>query len=175
MTRVTLIALLCWSCSIPMPAPLNIIKPTTKWVSVNDDVMGGISSGKMQIVGKIGVFSGTLSPENNGGFASVRTQVKPISNEYFKLRVRGDGKTYQLRARTSYGFDGISYKAEFPTTSDEWMEISIPVRDFIPVFRGRRIQAAPLAAADIVQLGFLISGKQYGAFRLEVESLLVQR
>ena len=45
---------------------------TTEWRVVNDGVMGGLSSSTMSAteVGT-GVFSGRLSLENNGGFASI--------------------------------------------------------------------------------------------------------
>ena len=43
--------------------------------TVNDGVMGGRSAGRFKITGdKKMEFSGTLSLENNGGFASVREQ-----------------------------------------------------------------------------------------------------
>jgi hypothetical protein len=44
------------------------------WRIVNDVVMGGISKSEFVILDNaIAVFRGTLSLENNGGFASVRT------------------------------------------------------------------------------------------------------
>jgi NADH dehydrogenase [ubiquinone] 1 alpha subcomplex assembly factor 1 len=44
------------------------------WQTVNDGVMGGDSQGKFKIIDKKTLeFFGTLSLENNGGFASVRT------------------------------------------------------------------------------------------------------
>ena len=45
------------------------------WQNVNDGVMGGISEGKFKITdAKTMEFFGTLSLENNGGFASLRTK-----------------------------------------------------------------------------------------------------
>ncbi len=45
------------------------------WQTVNDGVMGGVSEGKFKITDKKTMeFFGTLSLENNGGFASVRTK-----------------------------------------------------------------------------------------------------
>lgn len=43
-----------------------------QWQTVNDGVMGGRSEGNFRISGKPSMeFFGTLSLENNGGFASV--------------------------------------------------------------------------------------------------------
>src|SRR5215213_57978 len=49
------------------------------WQTVNDGVMGGVSEGKFKITDKKTLeFFGTLSLENNGGFASVRTKAKKL-------------------------------------------------------------------------------------------------
>ena len=45
-----------------------------QWQTVNDGVMGGVSDGRFKINDDKNMeFFGTLSLENNGGFASVRT------------------------------------------------------------------------------------------------------
>ena len=47
------------------------------WRIVNDDVMGGVSSSKLYLNEEQNlVFSGNLSLENNGGFASSRMGFK---------------------------------------------------------------------------------------------------
>ena len=48
-----------------------------EWRIINDVVMGGVSKSSMKL-GSDGSakFSGTLSPDNNGGFASVRAYVE---------------------------------------------------------------------------------------------------
>ena len=44
------------------------------WTIVNDGVMGGVSDGRFRITADQTMeFFGTLSLENNGGFASVRS------------------------------------------------------------------------------------------------------
>lgn len=46
-----------------------------QWQAVNDGVMGGISDGRFRITADQTMeFFGTLSLENNGGFASVRSR-----------------------------------------------------------------------------------------------------
>jgi hypothetical protein len=48
-----------------------------QWQAVNDGVMGGVSDGRFKITDAGTLeFSGTLSLENNGGFASVRTSAR---------------------------------------------------------------------------------------------------
>ena len=55
------------------------VESAREWQSVNDGVMGGVSEGKFKIIDKKTMeFFGTLSLENNGGFASVRTRGKRL-------------------------------------------------------------------------------------------------
>jgi monofunctional biosynthetic peptidoglycan transglycosylase len=146
------------------------------WYVVNDGVMGGISQSQATFTQqKTLLFSGLVSLENNGGFASIRhdTQGTCIGYGYgIRLRVKGDGKTYQLRVRTSDRFDGIAYKADFDTVKDQWQELRIPWEEFQATYRGRFISDAPdLKGDQIRQVGFLIAGRQEGPFELEVEFL----
>ncbi len=66
-----------------------------EWQSVNDGVMGGVSEGKFKITDKRTLeFFGTLSLENNGGFASVRTKAKKLGlgkGDTLVAKVKGDG------------------------------------------------------------------------------------
>lgn len=66
-----------------------------EWQAVNDGVMGGASEGTFEITdGKTLVFFGTLSLENNGGFASVRTKARKLGlqpGDALRVRVRGTG------------------------------------------------------------------------------------
>lgn len=147
-----------------------------KWANVNDVVMGGVSDSAMQLTPDgTAVFAGNLSLKNSGGFASVRTVLerrKYADFAGFQIRVKGDGKRYSFRARNDDRFDGVVYKFDFETAPDEWIEIDLPFAGFVPSFRGRTLNdALPLDNANIVQIGLLISNKQEGAFRLEVERI----
>jgi hypothetical protein len=143
------------------------------WKTVNDTVMGGVSRSSTGR-GDRGafVFAGTLSLENQGGFASVRSPKVDIGltgSHGVAVRVRGDGKTYKLSARTDRAFDGIMYQASFATSADEWTETKIPFGDFAATYHGRVLTDQPPLAADAVSsFGFLISDGQEGPFRLEV-------
>jgi monofunctional biosynthetic peptidoglycan transglycosylase len=143
------------------------------WQAINDGVMGGISSGRMEQSGDGLRFEGQLSLENNGGFASVR---RPIDDDLSKatgvrLRVRGDGRTYQFRLRQDSRFDGVAWRAEFSTNGD-WQTVTLTFDEFIPVFRGRRVpDAGPVVPAAIRQIGFMLADKTAGAFALEIRSV----
>jgi NADH dehydrogenase [ubiquinone] 1 alpha subcomplex assembly factor 1 len=157
--------------------PTSPDEPGT-WQVVNDTVMGGRSASEVRGVESGLLFTGDLSLENNGGFASVRRPVPDGLSEgadRFVLRVRGDGKTYKLRARTDGRFDGVSYERPFDTVAGEVLDLELPLAEFRPVWRGRTVPGQPeLTAAAVRQLGLLISDKQEGTFALEVLALGVR-
>lgn len=149
------------------------------WRIIDDGVMGGESRGEWLLRGGSGFFKGELSLENNGGFSSVRSeplQVTPqASISAFRIRVRGDGRTYQLRVRADADFDGISYRSEFATRAGEWQEISLDLGAFEPVFRGRVLKDCPALRGDMITtVGFLLADKKAGAFHLEVDWIGVE-
>jgi complex I intermediate-associated protein 30 (CIA30) len=146
---------------------------SSAWQIVNDDVMGGVSTSRFQILTNGGaVFSGVVSLENNGGFASVRSS--PARHDLtgcgcFVIRVRGDGRRYKFTARTETGFDAPLYQFAFLTKRGEWEEHRLAFKDFVPTFRGRILTGVPpLDPGKITSVGLLISEKQDGPFQLEV-------
>jgi len=162
--------------------PLNLVRfgaeNPSQWRVINDGVMGGLSRGSIILTNDgTGLFTGELSLENNGGFASVRTMVdSPDLSEYagLEVRVKGDGRTYQLRLRDNQRTDGLAYRAVFQTKIDTWLTVRIPFKEFVPTFRGRIIDGAPvLDTAHIHQVGFMIADKVSGPFSLEIEFVQV--
>ena len=146
---------------------------SSRWAIVNDGVMGGLSRSNMTRTDtETGIFRGDLSLERNGGFASVRTAVAPFGTDTdgLEIRVRGDGRSYQLRLRTDDRFDGVAYRADFATEPRKWTTVRIAFADFQPTYRGRLVrQAGPLDPARVRQLGFLLADKNAGEFDLEID------
>jgi len=143
------------------------------WSIVNDGVMGGRSSSQMESSQEgTALFKGFVSLENNGGFASTRAAIPPLdlsSDEGVILRVRGDGRRYQLRFRVDQSFDGVAYRAEFDTSPGRWMEVKLPFEAFQASYRGSVLHdVEPLDLARIRQVGFLIADKTEGTFSLEI-------
>jgi monofunctional biosynthetic peptidoglycan transglycosylase len=151
-----------------------------KWQAVNDGVMGGVSEGRFKITAdKTMEFSGRLSLENNGGFASVRTKLTNFDirgGDTLVVRVKGDGREYVLNIYTKSRRMAFSYRAPLPTMRDEWMEVSVPLDEFIPTSFGNRVQGmGPVEPDQINSLGFMLSDKQPGPFKLEVEWIKITR
>lgn len=146
---------------------------TAAWEIVNDDVMGGVSRSGLHLTNGVAVFQGEVSLDNNGGFASVRSlpaRHELAGSDAFLIRVRGDGRSYKFTARTDRSLDAPIYQAVFRTKKGQWEEHRLPLKEFVPSFRGRVLSGEPpLAPEKITSMGFLISDKQAGAFRLEIE------
>jgi monofunctional biosynthetic peptidoglycan transglycosylase len=143
------------------------------WRPVNDNVMGGLSRGRLRVTPEdTAVFEGEISLENNGGFSSVRGSLGRMDLSRFEglaVRLRGDGREYQIRLRTGATLDGIAYRARLTPSADSWQVVKVPFAEFVPTFRGRRpVGAPPLDIREIRQLGFLIADEQAGPFRLEI-------
>jgi len=143
------------------------------WIAINDDVMGGISQSCIELSpAATAIFSGQLSLENNGGFASIRRRADIYQLNGcngIMLKIKGDGRTYQFRVKTDDQYDGIGYRALFATDARQWQIISLPFANFSASFRGRPVPGAPLLRPEqIKQIGFLLADKQQGSFSLEI-------
>ena len=142
-----------------------------RWYVVNDSVMGGVSNSQVTQTQESLLFIGNVSLDNNGGFASIRTEIdtQGQNTKTVALRVKGDGQTYQLRLRTTNYLDGAAYTHSFKTVKNEWIDINFAPSDFTLTYRGRVLEQQPIIDFDdIKQLGFMIAGKQEGKFKLEV-------
>lgn len=146
------------------------------WVSINDNVMGGVSQGSVSTTEDSCLsFSGAISFKNHGGFASIRTLPRDFDLGGYKgirITVNGDGRVYQFRLRPDGNLDGVAFRQEFSTTANTWLSIDLPFASFLPTYRGRILQdVKPIVAAEIRQIGFLIADKVEGPFRLLIDEI----
>jgi monofunctional biosynthetic peptidoglycan transglycosylase len=145
-----------------------------QWQTVNDGVMGGRSDGRFSVSEKGTMeFLGTLSLKNNGGFASVRSRPRELSlkeGDTLVARVKGDGRRYTLNLYVARRRMAYSYRVEFQTKKDEWIEIRAPLEDFVATSFGRTVKnARPVGSLDVNSVGFLLGDKKAGPFKLEVD------
>lgn len=138
------------------------------WIVVDDGVMGGKSAGNFtQNADGDAVFSGSISLDNNGGFSSVRSRFQKIAVAEYNsivLKLHGDGKKYQFRIKANSG-DSYSYIASF-STSEEWQEIEILLKDMYPSFRGRKLDQPNFSHNYIEEIAFLTGNKKAEDFKL---------
>lgn len=146
------------------------------WYTVDDDVMGGVSSSQVTIIDEDLSFSGTMSLENNGGFSSVRSEWAPIDLSNFDgvlLRVLGDGKDYRFRIRSIETGPNVSYNAVFKTTPGEWEIYYLPFATMVPTYFGSEVDVGRIDKSKIGSFGFMLSDNQSGDFELLVDWIRV--
>jgi hypothetical protein len=148
------------------------------WTTINDPVMGGLSTSSVRFGNGGLVFSGSISLENNGGFASARGPQDPdigrraAGARMLRVRAVGDGKTYLLRVGTAG--QRWSYVQRFSTEAAVQQIYDLPVEGFRAV--GMRLEPAPAAPqtldpSSISQISFYILDKQQGPFELTVSAV----
>lgn len=155
----------------------SVMQTENKWRIVNDDVMGGLSSSKAVIKDDKIIFSGNLSLENNGGFASLRSPVKDYDFSKFKgleIRLKTDGKRYSILMKETANFSGYFYTNTFDTKTDEWSIVQIPFDQFIHNFFGQEINSGKKIPLDkIKEISLLIGDKQSGEFKAEIDYIML--
>lgn len=143
------------------------------WIVIDDVVMGGKSSGSFKLNSDgYGVFLGDISLENNGGFSSVRYRFEKIlinKSTKISIRIKGDGKKYQFRIKSNSA-DYYSYISSFSTTG-EWQEIEIPLKDMYPSFRGRKLDQPNFSNDTFEEITFLIGNKNKEKFQLLIDKI----
>jgi hypothetical protein len=143
------------------------------WTTVNDPVMGGKSTARIEFGNGGLVFTGDISLENNGGFASARGPQDPdigrraTGATSLRVRALGDGKTYVLKVGAAG--QPWSYIQRFATEAGVERSYDLPVDAFAPV--GMRLDPAPdappqLDPSHINQVAVYILDKQQGPFEL---------
>ena len=148
----------------------------SNWFVVNDGVMGGYSNGSITLNDNgNGLFKGYVTTLNNGGFSSIRYRFKQkqISNfNNVSLKVRGDGKIYQLRIKNKSN-TRFSYIQYFETT-EEWETITIPLKSFYASFRGYKLDISNYSGQEIGEVAILIGNKRNEEFALEIERIWLE-
>ena len=156
-------------------ADFTAASPDLGWHVVNDDVMGGRSSGGFELVDGRLIFSGSTNT-NGGGFSSIRTAPAHFDLSAYSgigLSVVGDGRRYTWRLTTKQQWNNqpVAYRADFETSKGEAVDVHIPFSAFVAKFRGQRIDAPEIDASAITSLGVMIYDKLDGDFELQLLSI----
>jgi len=139
-----------------------------KWRLLTDQVMGGVSSGSLQLDKYNGRdclrMKGLVSTENNGGFVQMALDLnasKPFDATLYQgieLVVAGNSQDYNLHLRTSsLWLPWQSYRSSF-TANSKWNKIQIPFDRLKPYRTSRKFRRD-----SIKRLGLVAIGKNYEA------------
>ena len=149
------------------------------WTTVNDPVMGGRSTSTVAFGDGGLVFSGNISLDNNGGFASARGPVdaeigrRATGATSLRVRALGDGKTYVLKVGT--GSPG-PYIQRFATDAGVRRTYDLPASGFEAGGHVPRPGTECSAAGPVDhQAGRALHSRQAGGlFQLVVSSSTLQ-
>lgn len=157
------------------------------WGALDDVVMGGVSASSLQLNPEGAIFTGVVSTDNSGGFASVRSRNFEPSLDLsrftgIELRLRGDGQRYKFFIRDEDSWDSLAYSHSFDTVAREWITVKIPFTAMVPVFRAKIVKDARVLRPDRIRsLQIMLSKFEYdgalnphfqpGTFRLQVQTI----
>ena len=146
------------------------------WEIENDVVMGGKSTSQLLRSKECNaVFTGYVSLENDGGFASMQYHFKSKDISGYKkavIHLKGDGKEYQFRIKANLD-EKASYIYTFKT-SGEWQSVEIPIAEMEPTYRGNKLNQPNFNASKIQEVRFMIANGKAENFRLEIDKIELQ-
>ncbi len=148
----------------------------SRWLTVNDNVMGGQSEGGPSFADGVMTFSGSVNTDG-GGFSSLRLNLEPeqlLGFDRVVFHARTDGRNYMVtfddnvRARDRR----VSHRFEIPfTPTDQWQTASVRFDELFPAIFGRPIEDTPFQAELATRLGIMISDGLDGPFRIEIDRI----
>ena len=145
------------------------------WQVVTDQVMGGASSASYEVNNlNEGVFSGTISTKNDGGFALIRHRFNKQNIEkdaVLSIRVKGFTGRYKVRIKANFE-DYFAYIAEFNST-DQWETINIKLSDFQASYRGRKLDRSNFNDSYIEEIAFMVSNGKEQSFNLSIDKIVI--
>ena len=145
----------------------------SEWYILEDQVMDGKSIGEFYVdEDGHGLFKGTVSLENNGGFSSLHYDLPKMDVSdlnTISIRLKGDGKNYQFRVKDD-DKNEYSYVAEF-STSGEWQKVKIPLNKMYPTYRGRKLDMPDFDQHYIDEIAILIGNKKNEDFQILIDKI----
>lgn len=134
------------------------------WRFVSDQVMGGVSTGRLErceMDGEAALhLTGAVRLENNGGFVQMALDLAAPggvldASRYagLRLRVRGNHTPYNLHLRSA-DMSAVwqSWRASF-TAVAEWQDVRLPFAAFVPHRTDLPVNPARLTRLGLVAIG----------------------
>ena len=137
------------------------------WRYIADDVMGGISSGKVEFINVDGkdnaLLTGNVSTENNGGFIQILKELKDINlskTDRIRIVARGNNEKYYVFLRTTGTILPWQYYSYEFYVRNEYDEFIMPIKDFK---RSGILLANQINPKKITSIGIVAYGRDHYA------------
>ncbi|MFK7799947.1 MAG: CIA30 family protein [Aureispira sp.] len=149
---------------------------TNNWQIVNDTVMGGRSQSQVQYTNNSVIFTGTVSLENNGGFASFRSPYGQWDLTTYKtltIRYRSTGFDMAWTMKDQPPYYMPSFKGKLPNSKGKWSTVSFDLRALDAYRLGKPLgyQLSNKELKNIIRMGFISDEKRAGDFELEIDNI----
>lgn len=144
------------------------------WFVVLDGVMGGRSDGSITAAQNSVIFQGSISLENNGGFASFRSEYAQFDLSPYKeveIRYRSTGQDFAFTLNQYRRFYRPNFKAKLPKTDGDWTTVRLVWSDFNR-YRLGTVLSGSLTEEDlqkVIRMGFISDEKRASPFEFELD------
>ncbi len=129
--------------------------------------MGGISTASLDRVENAFRFTGEISTENSGGFATGYLEFEWPDLSHFQgmeILIKGDGQRYGLNIRSDIGQSGV-HRSFFQTNPEGWEWHRLVFSDFKAYHKGSLLKNDPgIALNKIEAIGLIQVEKKEGPF-----------
>lgn len=147
---------------------------SSDWYVLNDAVMGGLSEGNLTKKANSIIFEGSVSLENNGGFASIRSaydRYKMASFNQIEIRYRSNAYDFAMTLELFQQFYRPYFKYNLPDTKNEWVIRTIDLKDFKAYSLGKYLgyKLDNKDKNNIIRMGFISDEKRAGAYMIEID------
>ena len=153
-----------------------INKPEKKWEFITDQVMGGISDGKVEFLSEdnknFARMSGSVRLENNGGFIQIRKKLDFRINKNskaIKIDVRGNNQEYYIHIRTSGTILPWQYYQASFIVSSEWETIDLNFANFK---RSGVMLSKNINPKNIKSIAIVAYGREHKSF-IDIEKIII--
>lgn len=137
-------------------------KNPEKWLFITDQVMGGVSSGKVEFINinnnLYARMIGNVSTKNNGGFIQVRRKLEKLNldgSKFIEIIAKGNNQNYFIHLRTLGTFlPWQYYQISFKVIND-FKTFKLPINEFkrSSVFLSKNINPKNITSIGIVAFG----------------------
>lgn len=146
------------------------------WQTVNDGVMGGLSSGGSKLEGGILTFKGVTNT-NGGGFSSIRLSIPRgalAGAESLKVHMKKDARAYSMTMRTnvrSYG-RRIAFRGPvLGAPEGAWGDGLLSFETLKASIWGRAVPNAVFDPGEAVEIGLIIYDGKDGPFEMQLKRI----
>lgn len=153
-------------------------KDGRNWQIINDGVMGGLSLGQAGLDENSLLFVGRLSFENNGGFASLRSNRMRLDlseAEFVEIRYRLDGIKFSFMFEQFGRFWQPYYSYPLEKTDGEWVTKIIPVESLMETRMSEYTGTyySKDSSRPFFRIGFISDEKKLDRFELEIDYISI--